>query len=195
MPKTIGVLALQGGYAAHATVLRRLGANVIEIRLPEQLALCDALVMPGGESTTIIRLLQRNNLDTAIIDRVRSGMPIFATCAGLILLSKRIEKGAERGGQPTLGLLDVAVIRNGFARQLDSFEANLLIKGPDTPLRAIFIMAPIITDVEEGVDVLSTVDDKIVMVQQRKILAAAFHPELLGDDRVHAYFLDVVIGD
>ncbi|MFM7188501.1 MAG: pyridoxal 5'-phosphate synthase glutaminase subunit PdxT [Armatimonadota bacterium] len=195
MPKTIGVLALQGGYAAHATVLRRLGADVIEVRLPEQLALCDALVMPGGESTTIIRLLQRNDLDTAIIDRARAGMPILATCAGLILLSKRIEKGAERGGQPTLGLLDVAVIRNGFGRQLDSFEANLLIKGLDTPLRAIFIRAPIITDVEEGVDVLSTVDDKIVMVQQGKILAAAFHPELLDDDRVHAYFLDVVVGD
>lgn len=195
MPKTIGVLALQGGYAAHASVLRRLGANVIEVRLPEQLALCDALVMPGGESTTIIRLLQRNHLDTAIIDRAKAGMPIFATCAGLILLSKRIEKGAERGGQPTLGLLDVAVIRNGFGRQLDSFEADLLIKGLDTPLRAIFIRAPIITDVGPGVDVLTKVDDKIVMVQQGKILAAAFHPELLDDDRVHAYFLDVVVGE
>ena len=195
MSKTIGVLALQGGYAAHASVLRRLGANVIEVRLPEQLALCDALVMPGGESTTIIRLLQRNHLDTAIIDRAKAGMPIFATCAGLILLSKRIEKGAERGGQPTLGLLDVAVIRNGFGRQLDSFETDLLIKGLDSPLRAIFIRAPIITDVGQGVDVLTTVDDKIVMVQQGKILAAAFHPELLDDDRVHAYFLDVVVGD
>ena len=195
MPKTIGVLALQGGYAAHASVLRRLGANVIEVRLPEQLALCDALVMPGGESTTIIRLLQRNHLDTAIIDRAKAGMPIFATCAGLILLSKRIEKGAERGGQPTLGLLDVAVIRNGFGRQLDSFETDLLIKGLDTPLRAIFIRAPIITDVGPGVDVLTKVDDKIVMVQQGKILAAAFHPELLDDDRVHAYFLDVVVGE
>lgn len=195
MPKTIGVLALQGGYAAHASVLRRLGANVIEVRLPEQLALCDALVMPGGESTTIIRLLQRNHLDTAIIDRAKAGMPIFATCAGLILLSKRIEKGAERGGQPTLGLLDLAVIRNGFGRQLDSFEADLLIKGLDTPLRSIFIRAPIITDVGPGVDVLTKVDDKIVMVQQGKILAAAFHPELLDDDRVHAYFLDVVVGE
>jgi len=195
MPKTVGVLALQGGYAAHASVLRRLGANVIEVRLPEQLSLCDALVMPGGESTTIIRLLQRNHLDTAIIDRAKAGMPIFATCAGLILLSKRIEKGAERGGQPTLRLLDVAVIRNGFGRQLDSFETDLLINGLDTPLRAIFIRAPIITDVGPGVDVLTTVDDKIVMVQQGKILAAAFHPELLDDDRVHAYFLDVVVGD
>ncbi|MEY3601938.1 MAG: Glutamine amidotransferase subunit PdxT [Armatimonadota bacterium] len=195
MPKTIGVLALQGGYAAHASVLRRLGANVIEVRLPEQLALCDALVMPGGESTTIIRLLQRNHLDSAIIDRAKAGMPIFATCAGLILLSKRIEKGAERGGQPTLGLLDVAVIRNGFGRQLDSFETDLLIKGLDTPLRSIFIRAPIITDVGPDVDVLTTVDDKIVMVKQGKILAAAFHPELLDDDRVHAYFLDVVVGD
>jgi len=195
MPKTIGVLALQGGYAAHASVLRRLGANVIEVRLPEQLALCDALVMPGGESTTIIRLLERNHLDTAIIDRAKAGMPIFATCAGLILLSKRIEKGAERGGQPTLGLLDIAVIRNGFGRQLDSFEADLLIKGLDAPLRAIFIRAPIISGVGDDVEVLTSVDDKIVMVQQGKILAAAFHPELLDDDRVHAYFLDVVVGD
>lgn len=195
MPKTIGVLALQGGYAAHASVLRRLGANVIEVRLPEQLALCDALVMPGGESTTIIRLLERNHLDTAIIDRAKAGMPIFATCAGLILLSKRIEKGAERGGQPTLGLLDVAVIRNGFGRQLDSFETDLLIKGLEAPLRAIFIRAPIISDVGDDVEVLTSVDDKIVMVQQGKILATAFHPELLDDDRVHAYFLDVVVGD
>lgn len=195
MRKTIGVLALQGGYAAHAKVLQRLGANVVEVRLPEHLALCDALVMPGGESTTIIRLLQRNQLDTAIVDRARAGMPIFATCAGLILLSKRIEKGAELGGQPTLGLLDVAVVRNGFGRQLDSFEADLLIKGLDAPLRAIFIRAPIISDVGEDIEVLTTVDDKIVMVQQGKILAAAFHPELLDDDRVHAYFLDALVGD
>ena len=193
MSKKIGVLALQGGYAAHASVLRRLGAEVIEVRLPEHLALCDALVMPGGESTTIIRLLQRNHLDTAIIDRANAGMPIFATCAGLILLSKRIDAGAEQGGQPTLGLLDVAVVRNGFGRQLDSFEADLQIKGFDAPVRAIFIRAPIIKDVGESVDVLTIVDDHIVMVQQGNILAAAFHPELLDDDRIHAYFLDKVV--
>jgi 5'-phosphate synthase pdxT subunit len=193
MSKKIGVLALQGGYAAHANVLRRLGAEVIEVRLPEHLALCDALVMPGGESTTIIRLLQRNHLDTAIIDRAKAGMPIFATCAGLILLSKRIDAGAEQGGQPTLGLLDVAVVRNGFGRQLDSFEADLKIKGFDAPVRAIFIRAPIIKDVGESVDVLTMVDDHIVMVQQGNILAAAFHPELLDDDRIHAYFLDKVV--
>jgi 5'-phosphate synthase pdxT subunit len=193
MSKTIGVLALQGGYAAHANVLRRLGAEVIEVRLPEHLALCDALVMPGGESTTIIRLLKRNHLDTAIIDRANAGMPIFATCAGLILLSKRIDAGAEQGGQPTLGLLDVAVVRNGFGRQLDSFEADLKIKGFDAPVRAIFIRAPIIKDVGESVDVLTMVDDHIVMVQQGNILAAAFHPELLDDDRIHAYFLDKVV--
>ena len=194
MSKTIGVLALQGGYAAHAKVLRRLGANVVEVRLPEHLEQCDALVMPGGESTTIIRLLQRNQLDVAIVNRAKMGMPIFATCAGLILLSKRIEKGAEHGGQPTLGLLDVVVIRNGFGRQLDSFEADLSIKGLETPLRAIFIRAPIITDVSPDVDVMTSVDNKIVMVQQGKILAAAFHPELLDDDRIHAYFLEHVVG-
>ena len=116
-----------------------------------------------------------------------------ATCAGLILLSKRIASGAERGGQPTLGLLDVSVVRNGFGRQLDSFEADLQVKGFDAPLRAIFIRAPIIYDVGPGVDVLSTVDDKVVMVQQGKLLAAAFHPELLSDDRIHAHFLDAVV--
>jgi 5'-phosphate synthase pdxT subunit len=174
-------------------VLHRLGADVIEVRLPEHLAECDALVMPGGESTTIIRLLQRNLLDSAIIERANAGMPIFATCAGLILLSKRIASGAERGGQPTLGLLDVAVVRNGFGRQLDSFEADLQIKGFDTPVRAIFIRAPIITDVGPGVNVLATVDDKVVMVQQGKLLATAFHPELLNDDRIHAHFLDSVV--
>ncbi|MFM2222095.1 MAG: hypothetical protein RLZZ78_352 [Armatimonadota bacterium] len=195
MSKKIGVLALQGGYAAHANVLRRLGAEVIEVRLPEHLALCDALVMPGGESTTIIRLLKRNHLDTAIIARANAGMPIFATCAGLILLSKRIDAGAEQGGQPTLGLLDVAVVRNGFGRQLDSFEADLNIKGLDAPLRAIFIRAPFIKDIGESVDVLTMVDDRIVMVQQGNILAAAFHPELLDDDRIHAYFLDKVVAN
>jgi 5'-phosphate synthase pdxT subunit len=195
MSKKIGVLALQGGYAAHANVLRRLGAEVIEVRLPEHLALCDALVMPGGESTTIIRLLKRNHLDTAIIARANAGMPIFATCAGLILLSKRIDAGAEQGGQPTLGLLDVAVVRNGFGRQLDSFEVNLNIKGLDAPLRAIFIRAPFIKDIGESVDVLTMVDDRIVMVQQGNILAAAFHPELLDDDRIHAYFLDKVVAN
>ncbi len=195
MSKKIGVLALQGGYAAHANVLRRLGAEVIEIRLPEHLALCDALVMPGGESTTIIRLLKRNHLDTAIIDRANAGMPIFATCAGLILLSKHIDAGAEQGGQPTLGLLDVAVVRNGFGRQLDSFEADLNIKGLDAPLRAIFIRAPFIKDVGDSVDVLTMVDDRIVMVQQGSILAAAFHPELLDDDRIHAYFLDKLVAN
>lgn len=195
MSKKIGVLALQGGYAAHANVLRRLGAEVIEVRLPEHLALCDALVMPGGESTTIIRLLKRNHLDTAIIARANAGMPIFATCAGLILLSKRIDAGAEQGGQPTLGLLDVAVVRNGFGRQLDSFEADLNIKGLDAPLRAIFIRAPFIKDIGESIDVLTMVDDRIVMVQQGNILAAAFHPELLDDDRIHAYFLDKVVAN
>lgn len=195
MSKKIGVLALQGGYAAHANVLRRLGAEVIEVRLPEHLALCNALVMPGGESTTIIRLLKRNHLDTAIIARANAGMPIFATCAGLILLSKRIDAGAEQGGQPTLGLLDAAVVRNGFGRQLDSFEADLNIKGLDAPLRAIFIRAPFIKDIGESVDVLTMVDDRIVMVQQGNILAAAFHPELLDDDRIHAYFLDKVVAN
>lgn len=195
MAKTIGVLALQGGYAAHAKVLRRLGADVIEVRLPEHLALCDALVLPGGESTTIIRLLQRNLLDTAIIERANAGMPIFGTCAGLILLSKRIAAGAECGGQPTLGLLDVAVIRNGFGRQLDSFEADLKIKGLDAPVRAIFIRAPIISEIGPDVDMLTQVDDKVVMVRQGNILAASFHPELLEDDRIHAYFLDEVVGD
>ena len=195
MSKKTGVLALQGGYAAHVNVLRRLGAEVIEVRLPEHLALCDALVMPGGESTTIIRLLQRNHLDTEIIARASAGMPIFATCAGLILLSKRIDAGAEQGGQPTLGLLDVAVVRNGFGRQLDSFEADLNIKGLDAPLRAIFIRAPFIKDVGDSVDVLTMVDDRIVMVQQGNILAAAFHPELLDDDRIHAYFLDKVVAN
>ena len=176
-------------------MLRRLGADVIEVRLPEHLALCDALVLPGGESTTIIRLLQRNHLDTAIIERANAGMPLFGTCAGLIVLSKRIDAGAEQGGQPTLGLLDVAVIRNGFGRQLDSFEADLKIKGLDVPVRAIFIRAPIISDIGSDVDVLTTVDDKVVMVRQGNILAAAFHPELLEDYRIHAYFLDEVVGD
>jgi 5'-phosphate synthase pdxT subunit len=122
-------------------------------------------------------------------------MPLFGTCAGLIVLSKRIDAGAEQGGQPTLGLLDVAVIRNGFGRQLDSFEADLKIKGFDVPVRAIFIRAPIISDIGSDVEVLTTVDDKIVMVRQGNILAAAFHPELLEDDRIHAYFLDEVVGD
>lgn len=190
----VGVLAVQGGFAAHASMLTALGMRVVEVRLPQHLDACEALVLPGGESTTIIRLMQRYGLYDAIITRAHEGMPIFGTCAGLILLSKAVESGAEQGGQTTLGLLDVVVARNHFGRQVDSFESNLDIHGLMEPLKAVFIRAPSIKKVGPGVDVLATIGEDIVMVRSGAIIGAAFHPELSGDSRVHEMFLELISG-
>jgi pyridoxal 5'-phosphate synthase pdxT subunit len=187
---TTGVLALQGDFREHVEALRRLGADAIEVRKPQHLEQIRRLIIPGGESTTIGKLLVRFELLDALRERARREMPIWGTCAGAILLARHI-LDARREGQASLGLMDITVRRNAFGRQLDSFEAALAVPalGPE-PLRAVFIRAPRIESAGPEVEVLARLDDgTIVAAQQGRLLATSFHPELTDDDRVHRYFL------
>ena len=174
----IGVLALQGAFREHAAVLERLGADVVEVRLPEHLDGLDGLVVPGGESTTIMRLAELYGLDEAIR---RFGGAVFGTCAGMIVLDR------ER-----LGLIDIAVERNAFGRQVRSFEADVEIAGEEEPFHAVFIRAPWIREAGPDVEILATVDGHPVLAREGRILVAAFHPELTGDTRIHQQFLNLV---
>ena len=174
----IGVLALQGNFREHAAMLRRLGADAVEIRLPEELDGLDGLVIPGGESTAIMRLARLYGLDEAI--RRFTG-PVFGTCAGMILLDRA-----------HLGLMDLEVERNAYGRQVASFEADLLLAGDEEPLRGVFIRAPRLSDVGPEVEVLAEHDGEPVLLRQGRFLVAAFHPELTGDTRVHERFLELV---
>jgi pyridoxal 5'-phosphate synthase pdxT subunit len=185
----IGVLALQGDVIEHVTMLRRLGVEAIEVRTPEDLAKVDALIIPGGESTTIGKLAVEYGLDKAIPARVRDGMPVYGTCAGMIALSKQ----ATGGEPPLLRLMDIKVHRNAYGRQVDSFETDVQIPalGP-APLHAVFIRAPVIEGVGPGVEVLASLDGKPILVRQGNMLVSAFHPELTDDGRVHRYFVDMV---
>lgn len=202
MPK-VGVLALQGDVIEHVQMLRRLGAKVIEVRLPEQLADLDGLVIPGGESTTIGKLAVSYGLIESIKAMAKAGTPIWGTCAGLILLARDIARGRATdiggGDQPLIGMMDVVVSRNAFGRQVDSFEVELdapALVMPDEenrPFHAVFIRAPAILRVGPGVEVLATLDDgTIVAARQDNLLATAFHPELTNDTRWHRYFLHMV---
>jgi pyridoxal 5'-phosphate synthase pdxT subunit len=175
----IGVLALQGGFEAHAKVLRRLGAIVREIRTPSGLNGLDALVIPGGESTTIGLGVEREGLGEPLIEFARSGKPVLGTCAGMIMLDRE-----------HLGVLDIGVRRNAFGRQLASFEAELSFDG--TPIDAVFIRAPWVEDVGKGVEVLAEVDGHPVAVRQANVLAVAFHPELSDATVLHEWLLDRV---
>jgi 5'-phosphate synthase pdxT subunit len=186
----VGVLALQGAFAAHARMLRALGAEPHEVRGPDDLDRVDALVMPGGESTTMSMLLQSSSLHDPIRDRIGDGMPVLATCAGLILLAEGVQDG--RADQVGFGVLDVDVRRNAFGRQVDSFEAELDVVGFDHPFHGVFIRAPIVERAGPEVEVLAQVDGKPVLVRQERLLAAAFHPELSDDDRIHCMFLEEV---
>ena len=190
--KTIGILALQGDFEKHRQMLGdSLGVKSVLVRTPQDLQQADALILPGGESTTIAKLMDRIGLDKAIQERAEKGMPLFGTCAGLILLSKTIQ---DRPEQPTLKLLDVTVARNAFGRQLDSFEANIpfqLQEDEDT-VRGVFIRAPSIVEASPDVEILSRYEEKIVGVRQGSILGIAFHPELTDDNRIHRLFLDMV---
>jgi 5'-phosphate synthase pdxT subunit len=185
----IGVLALQGDVIEHVAALERAGARTLEVRTPADLERVEALVIPGGESTTVIRLLDRFGLTEPVRARAHAGMPLWGTCMGLIVAA------ADVAGlpQPTLGLLDVTVRRNAFGRQVDSAEVPLAIPalGP-VPFPAIFIRAPWIERVGPDVAVLAERDGRIVMVRQGNLLGTSFHPELTGDDRVHGYFLAMV---
>jgi 5'-phosphate synthase pdxT subunit len=174
----IGVLALQGAFREHALMLRRLGAEVVEVRLPEELDGLDGLVIPGGESTTIMRLARIYGLDEAI-RRFRGA--IFGTCAGLIVLDRE-----------HLALADLEVDRNAYGRQVRSFEADVELDGEEQPLRGVFIRAPRVREVGEGVEVLGELDGEPVLVRDGNLLLATFHPELTEDSRVHELFLQLV---
>ena len=174
----IGVLALQGNFREHAAMLRRLGTDPVEVRKPEQLEGLDGLVVPGGESTTFMRLMRLYGLEDAIRTFER---PILGTCAGLIVLDRE-----------HLGLVDVEVERNAYGRQVFSFEADLGLAGEDEPLRGVFIRAPRIETTGKDVEVLAELDGKPVLLRQGRFLVATFHPELTDDTRVHELFLDTV---
>ncbi len=186
----IGVLAAQGAFAEHLAVLGRLDVDAIPVRLPGQLDDLQGLIIPGGESTTISKLMQAYGLQDRVRELVQQGMPVFGTCAGMIMLAKNVVDG--NGVQP-LGLMDITVRRNAFGRQVDSFETDLAVKGiGDEPFHAIFIRAPLIEKVDAPVDVLARLEDgTIVAAKQGKILGCSFHPELTHDNRFHRYFLDL----
>ncbi len=186
-PLRIGVLALQGDFREHAAMLRRLDAAVVEVRLPGQLDGLDGLIIPGGESTTIGKLAAMYGLDDAI--RAFRGA-IFGTCAGLILLAREAVDGTH--GQPLLGLVDIAVRRNAFGRQVASFEADLEVEGEPEPVHAVFIRAPWVESAGPGVQVLAEAAGHAVLAREGRYLVAAFHPELTGDTRIHEQFLDLV---
>ena len=187
----IGVLALQGAFIEHEKRLQAVGAEPVEVRLPRQLDGLDGLIIPGGESTTIGKLATEYGLIEPLRDFARE-KPTWGTCAGMIFLAKDI--GMDR--QPILGLMNIKVNRNAFGRQIDSFETDLRIKPlGEVPFHAVFIRAPIVTEVGEGVSILSTLPDgRIVAVEQGHWLATAFHPELTADTRMHRYFTEMISG-
>jgi 5'-phosphate synthase pdxT subunit len=187
-----GVLALQGDFVEHLAVLQAIGVDAREVRLPRDLEGIDALIIPGGESTTIARLLDIYQLREPILRMAEGGLPIWGTCAGMILMARHISGDRL---QP-LGIMDIDVVRNAFGRQVDSFEVDLRIRGiGEEPYRAVFIRAPIIARVGEGVDVLARLPDgRAVAVRQGRFLATAFHPELTQDFRLHRYFLELAGG-
>lgn len=190
----IAVVAMQGDFEKHVQVLTRLGTDAYPARLPPEIERADGIVLPGGESTTIGKLLGRYGVDEAIKCAAGQGKPIYGTCAGLILLAREIAAGTgERGGQPTLGLLDVVVARNAFGRQVDSFETELDVPVLGTnKLRAVFIRAPYVMETGPTVETLATYGGKTVFVRQGTILGSAFHPELTDDDRAHRLFLSLL---
>ena len=169
-------------------VLNDLGAAALEVRTPEELDGVDALVLPGGESTTMSMLLESSGLRSQIADRLDCGLPIFGTCAGMILLSRRVTDG--RSDQRSFGAIDLDVRRNGYGRQVDSFEADLNVVGLTEPFHGIFIREPVVERVGDEVEVLARVDDRPVLCRQGRVLVAAFHPEISGDARIHGQFLD-----
>lgn len=199
MTTTIGVLALQGAFAEHAAMLRQVGAQVVEVRKPEQMVGLDGLILPGGESTTMGLIAERQGMVAPLRDWVHGGRPTWGTCAGMILLADRVTD-QKAGGQPLIGGLDVTVNRNYFGRQTASFEA--LLDAPqlgEEPFHAVFIRAPAIVEYGTTVTVLASAPGRgegvVVAVRQGKILATAFHPELTKDPRWHRLFLRIVAGE
>jgi 5'-phosphate synthase pdxT subunit len=180
-----GVLALQGDFREHEAVLTDLGAAPIEVRSPDDLARVDALMIPGGESTTISKLARSAGLVEPILERARAGMPMLGTCAGMIVMAARVQ-----GGEPLLALVDIAVRRNAYGRQIDSFEADVDVEGVGQAVRAVFIRAPVVDDVGEGVRVIAEHEGHPVVLEQGNLVVASFHPELAGETALHRYVLD-----
>ena len=187
MPLHVGVLALQGAFREHVATVTALGAVAHEIRQRKDLDIpMDALILPGGESTTMGKLLVQGGMLEILRQRIQDGLPVLGSCAGLILLCQEI----ENSDQPRLGVLDATVRRNAFGRQVDSFETELqLPEISDAPIPAVFIRAPVITRIGSGVRILASVNDQAVAVRQDNILAISFHPELTSDTHLHSYFL------
>lgn len=177
-----GVLALQGDFREHAHVLADIGVPPVEVRTPEDLARVDLLVIPGGESTSIGKLAASAGLVEPIRERASRGLPVLGTCAGMIVMAQRVE-----GGEPLLSLIDITVRRNAYGRQVDSFEADIEVQGIDHPVRAVFIRAPIVEDVGERVTVLAEHEGHPVVLEQGNLVVASFHPELVGETRLHEY--------
>jgi 5'-phosphate synthase pdxT subunit len=188
----VGVLALQGAFREHILDLEGLGASATAVRLPDQLEGLAGLIIPGGESTAIAKLMGTYGFYDAIRSRHVEGMAVWGTCAGAILMATEIADA--RPDQEPLGLMDATVRRNAYGRQVDSFEADLDIEHFDLPFRGVFIRAPLIERVGDGAEVIARHDGRIVAVREGDLLATTFHPELTGDPRVHRYFLDRVIG-
>jgi 5'-phosphate synthase pdxT subunit len=193
---TIGVFALQGDVREHLRVLDDLGARTLRVRRPEELAACDALVLPGGESTTMHKLARTFELFDPLVERIAAGMPALGTCAGMIMLAERIEDGIT--GQETLGGLDITVRRNAFGRQVDSFEGWLGFDDFDEPVHGVFIRAPWVEELGDGVEVLARIPSgeaagRVVAVRQEHVMATSFHPEVGSDDRIHRYFVETVL--
>lgn len=197
----VGVLALQGDVREHVAALERLGVATTRVRRPEELAVVDALVLPGGESTTIARLARTFELLEPLRARIHAGLPVLGTCAGMILLADRVLDGAP--GQETFGGIDMTVRRNAFGRQVDSFEGPVRVEGLAEPVHGVFIRAPWVEEVGALVQVLARVDrdstagaaaGRIVAVRQGNLVATSFHPEVGEDSRVHGLFVDLVRG-
>ena len=182
-----GVLALQGDFREHGRVLEAAGAIPVEVRTAAALADVDCLVIPGGESTTIGKLARIEGLVEPVRERADAGMPIFGTCAGMIVLADRVV-----GGEPLFGLIDITVRRNAYGRQVDSFETDLVVEGIDHPVRGVFIRAPRVEDVGKGVRVLAEHEGHPVVLEQENVVVASFHPELVGEASLHRYLLGKV---
>ena len=191
-PPAVGVLALQGAFARHVEALQRCGAEAFEVRTTEQLDRCQALVLPGGESTTMVKLLTTFDLVEPLRTLLDEGLPTFGTCAGMILLARSVSDG--RPDQISFDAIDLDVRRNGYGRQVDSFEADLAIEalGPE-PLRAVFIRAPVVERIGPEVEVLASHDGVPVLCRQGPVMVSSFHPELTDDDRLHRSFLDQMV--
>lgn len=187
---TIGILSVQGGVAEHVRMVEKLGHEAVLVRRTEHLANLDGLILPGGESTTMSRLLRLGGMIEPLREAIQGGLPAFGTCAGMIMLATTVLD--TRPDAESLGVIDVTVRRNAFGRQRDSFEGELDFTGIDSPVDSVFIRAPQIEEVGENVQVLATVDERVVAARQNHVLVTSFHPELTEDLQVHQYFVEMI---